>query len=75
MLKLKVTQKDRVETIEEIDHAHINHKTGCMVYYSVKGHAQILHPDTVSQAFVMNENGNTVMSHNFVAPKQEAVAG
>ncbi len=69
MLTIKVTRQTSPVTtsIEEITTAHIDHTNGCMWYSPVGSrHSMRLDPDNACQAFVMNEAGKTVMSHNFV---------
>ena len=67
MLTLKALRRNGCTTIEEIDHATIDKADGCL-WYTVPSDVnqdRKLLPDEVSQAFIMNENGKTVLSHDF----------
>ena len=67
MLTMKVTRRNGFTSIEEILHANIDHATSCLSYLPIKGTTlRTLHPNDISQAFIMNDAGKTVMSHNFV---------
>ncbi len=67
MLTLRVDLRNNTTFVAEVDWVSVDNISGVMLYKTADDkQARRLCPSLTSQAFLMNEAGKTVLSHNFV---------